>query len=81
MKTQTNRIMTCYSVHGDKWEAFTEDENWQAAQATCDEYVWQLAPDKKTAIAQHDAKLVAWEKDLHEWLSGETETNPNTKTY
>ena len=74
------KYMTCYTLKCDLTEAFTENENWQQAQDACDDYVWQSAPDKKTAIEQHDAKLEEWERDLHAWLKGK-KANPNTKTY
>ena len=39
-----------------------DDRDWH-------EYVWQFAPDKLTAIAQHSAKHDAWQR------------NPNKETY
>jgi hypothetical protein len=42
--------------------AYAADESWQQAQDEADEWVWQSAPDRETAIARHEAAFDAWQK-------------------
>ena len=59
------RFMT-YVEMGDKSEelkALGENENWQDVKA--EEFVWQFAPDKETALKQHDEKFIAWRTDVN----------------
>lgn len=44
--------------------AYAEDEDWRPAQEIAEDYVWQFAPDKETAKAQHFDKVDAWRADL-----------------
>jgi hypothetical protein len=63
------RYMTAYFLLEDKVEAFTEDEDWKKAQEEAEDFVWQFAPDKETAIFLHFEKLDDWEN------------NPDKETY
>lgn len=57
------RFLTTYNWDDPEAKAFAEHEDWGKAQANADDYVWQFAPDKETAIRQHDAKVDAWRED------------------
>lgn len=45
------------ALTGDKAATLDDDYLWH-------EFVWQFAPDAKTAIDQHDGKFVAWRDDI-----------------
>lgn len=45
-------------------EAFSEDDDWGDAQENSDEYVWQYAYDKDSAISQHCDKHDEWSADI-----------------
>ena len=61
-----NRYLTAYTVETGIIEAFTEEEVDSLAHHPsewADDWVWQFAPDKETACAQHDEKMDEWEMD------------------
>ena len=63
------RFMTCWMIDTGEILAFTEDEGWQKAQEESDEFVWQWAVNRETAIAAHIHKVEEWEN------------NPTKETY
>ena len=63
------RYLTTYRLDIDKVEAFTEQDDYKTAVDLASDWVWQYAPDKQAAIAQHFAKLDEWE------------ANPDKATY
>ena len=60
------RYMTAYVMPAtgpDYVAAATEKEDWRELGEIAEDYVWQFAPDKATACAQHFDKLDEWEID------------------
>lgn len=60
-----NRYLTTYSLERDKVECFTEQDDYHKAIDNADDWVWQYAPDRAAAIAQHFEKLDEWEANPH----------------
>jgi len=77
VKDEKPRFMTAYFLEEDVIKAYTEDENWKEAQENAEEWIWQFADDKPTAILQHYDKHDLWKKDYTQFLL----RHPNQETY
>lgn len=61
-----NRYLSAYELETDIVHVFTEDEFHNLDSYPSDwasDWVWQFAPDRETARAQHHAKVEEWEVD------------------